>query len=169
MKWWCGELSEIVIRAFFNVKPRLVTLVSDLRLAGESTSNRQNCIHSSRQNSASIQTVKILLPFKPSKFYLHSLRQSSRNSFQVPIMDAQSDLKVEGIDCNSFSVPLTSTVYNSWQANRNHVLQICYPFGFRYQRHRWSDWTGGIQNQKCRFSVYRSFLRAFHPSLCLQQ
>ena len=169
MKWWCGELSEIVIRAFFNVKPRLVTLVSDLRLAGESTSNRQNCIHSSRQNSASIQTVKILLPFKPSKFYLHSLRQSSRNSFQVPIMDAQSDLKVEGIDCNSFSVPLTSTVYNSWQANRNHVLQICYPFGFRYQRHRWSDWTGGIQNQKCRFSVYRSFLRAFHPSLCFQQ
>ena len=49
---------------------------------------------------ASIQAVKILHPFKPSKFcfhsnrqnstYLHSLRRNSRHSFQVPIMDAQT-------------------------------------------------------------------------------
>ena len=117
---------------------------------------------------ASIQTVKTLPPFTPSKLYPHSLHQNSRDSFQVPIMDAQSDLKLEGVDCNSSSVPLTSSVYNSWQANHNHVLQIRYHFGFRCQRHRWSDWTGEIQNQQCRFSFYRSFLPAFQPSLRFQ-
>ena len=68
--------------------------------------------------SAAIHTVKILIQSHvkiPSKF------------------DAQSDLKLEGVDCNSPPVPsaVTTTVCSSWLENRNHVLQICYPFGFR--------------------------------------
>ena len=57
---------------------------------------------------------------------------------EVPSMDVQSDLKVEGVDCNSSSAPLISSDYCR-QANLNHALQICYPFGFRCQRHRRSD------------------------------
>ena len=81
---------------------------------------------------ASIQAVKILHPFKPSKFcfhsnrqnstYLHSLRRNSRHSFQVPIMDAQSDLKVEGVDCNNSSVPLILSVCNSWHPDAISVV-----------------------------------------------
>ena len=86
---WCNavrkrSLTFYVLSLSVKTLHPLTLPVSRLKLIEDSAS-----IHV--KNSPSVHTVKI-----PSKF---------------PFMDAQSDLKVEGVDCNGSSAPLTPSDY----------------------------------------------------------